>query len=284
MNTRPLFLALLLASAPSTLFAGDPISSLVTFSNGPEGWSGPNGNDGFGGGTTIEQTGGNPDAYMRTVFQDFGITYTNDTTPEYLGNYTNSYAVTISIDVRVENLNFFGQDVSRPFLVDFIDFDTAQGGFPWSSVWFKFGDISQAQNSQWTTFTVSFDPRTQQLPDGWHGSGAEDPNTFEPILPEGVTFADVLSGVDMIRFTTLEYGFFFGFTDHTVGIDNISIYRSVPACLADLNNDGIANFFDLSLLLQYFETNDLHADLNFDGELDFFDVTIFVSSLLEGCV
>lgn len=284
MNTRVLILATLLAAAPNSVFAGEPTSSIVTFSNGSEGWNGPNGNDGAGGGTVIEQTGGNDGAYMRTVFNDFGITYANSTKPEYLGDYTDSFAVTISIDVRVEFLNFFGQDVSRPFLVDLIDFDTAQGGFPWSSVWFKFDDISQAQHSDWTTFSVTFDPRVPGLPDGWHGSGAEDPNTFESILPDGVTFADVLSGVDMIRFTTFEYGFFFGFTDHTIGIDNIYINRSEPACLADLNYDGVANFFDLSLFLQYMALGDLRADLNFDGDLNFFDVTTFISSIQEGCV
>ena len=66
MKTRALMLATLLAATPNLASAGDPVNALVTFSNGSEGWNGPQGDDGFGGGTTIEQTGGNDGAYMRT--------------------------------------------------------------------------------------------------------------------------------------------------------------------------------------------------------------------------
>ncbi len=191
-----------------------------------DGWSGPSGPGGF---TTVETEGGNPGGYMRTQFNDFGITFSNNTNAAFLGDYTTAQQVTLSIDVRVDFMNFFGTDVSRPWVVELRDFDTAQGGFPWTSVWFLFDDISQADNADWTTYSVTFDPNSGVLPAGWGGYGAEDPNTFEPILPDGVSFADVLSGVDEIAFTTLQPGFFFGFTDHTVGIDNISITRVVPA-------------------------------------------------------
>ncbi len=197
------------------------------FSSGANGWSGPSG---IGGATTIEPTGGNDGAFMRTVFNDFGVTFRNNTNADYLGDYTASDSITISMDVRVEYLNFFGQDVSRPWLVELRDVDGAQGGYPYNSVWFLFDNISQANNSDWMTYSVTFDPNATDLPAGWGGYGAEDPDTFEPTLPEGVSFSDVLSGVDEIAFTTLQPGFFFGFTDHTIGIDNLSITRlSVPA-------------------------------------------------------
>lgn len=201
-------------------------TTTTTFSNGAEGWVGPSG---IGGATTIEPTGGNDGAHMRTVFNNFGITFSNDSNSAFLGDYTASQEITISMDVQVDYLNFFGQDVSRPWLVQLVDFDTASNGYPYSSVWFLFDNISQADNAGWTTYSVTFDPNSTELPAGWGGYGAEDPNTFEPILPDGVTFADVLSGVDEIQFTTFQPGFFFGFTDHTVGIDNLSITRTVPA-------------------------------------------------------
>jgi hypothetical protein len=72
------------------------------------------------------------------------------------------------------------------------------------------------------------DPNSDILPPGWGGFGAEDPDTFEPILPEGVTFADVLSGVDEIAFTTIQPGFFFSFDDYDVTLDNITI-STIPA-------------------------------------------------------
>ncbi|MEX0876978.1 MAG: PEP-CTERM sorting domain-containing protein [Phycisphaerales bacterium] len=214
----------MLALCAGSALAGD--TTTVDFSNGAEGWSGPSGP---GGATNIVPTGGNDGAFMRTVFNDFGVTFRNNSNDAFLGDYTTAQEITISMDIQVEYLNFFGQDVSRPWLVELRDVDTAQGGYPYSSVWFLFDNISQANNSDWMTYSVTFDPNATDLPAGWGGYGAEDPNTFEPILPDGVSFSDVLSGVDEMVFTTLQPGFFFGFTDHTIGIDNLSITRTIPA-------------------------------------------------------
>ena len=54
-------------------------------------------------------------------------------------------------------------------------------------------------------------------------TGDEDPVTFEPILPAGRSWTDVLAGVDRIEFTTFVPGFFFGFTNFDLSIDNVSI-------------------------------------------------------------
>ncbi len=271
-----------LALMCSTLMAIDTTATTVNFSAGSEGWSGPNVDDGFGGGTAIESTGGNTDHYMHTVFNDFGITYINSTNSDFLGDFTHSQRVTISVDIRVENLDFFGGDVSRPWLVELRDFDTAQGGYPWTSVWYLFDNISEANNALWTNYSTGiFDPNAIELPAGWGGTGAEDPETFEPMLPAGVSFADVLSGVDVIVFTTLQPGFFFGFTDHTIGIDNIGVIRN--ACAADTNLDGALNFFDISGFLTFFATNDLRADFTGDGVLNFFDVSEFLNAFAAGC-
>ena len=80
--------------------------------------------------------------------------------------------------------------------------------------------------------TVSFDLKVDQiavaLPAGWGGFGAEDPNTFEPILPDGVTYADIMANVDEMVISTLLPGYFFTFDDYDVTLDNISI-STVPA-------------------------------------------------------
>jgi hypothetical protein len=56
-----------------------------------------------------------------------------------------------------------------------------------------------------------------------------------------------------------------------------------PACLADLNGDGLADFGDVGLFVGAFASQDLLADLNGDGLLDFGDVGLFVAAFAQGC-
>lgn len=208
--------ALVLAAAGSALRA----DTVTTFSSGAEGWVGPSG---IGGATTVEATGGNPAANLRTVFNDFGITFSNDTNAGFVFDLTTLPSLLIAIDLQVEVIDFSGTPVSRPWLVELRDVDGAEPGFPWTSVWYKFADVSQATVPGWKTFRVSVaNPDATALPAGWGGYGAED-GVGNPILPPGRTFANVLAAIDEIAFTTLEPGFFFGFTDHTLRIDNVTL-------------------------------------------------------------
>ncbi len=195
-------------------------AATTTFSSGAEGWTGP---QGFGGSTFIDGSLGNGAPSMHTIFNDFGITFSNDSNGDFVGDYTQTSQVEISIDTYTSFLNFFGQDVQRTFIVELRDYDNPEGGYPWTSVWYALGDLNAA-NPGWHTWGVTIaDTLAEELPAGWGGYGAEDPETFEPILPAGRTFANVLAGVDEIAFTTLVPGFFFGFTDHDVAIDNITV-------------------------------------------------------------
>jgi uncharacterized membrane protein len=56
-----------------------------------------------------------------------------------------------------------------------------------------------------------------------------------------------------------------------------------PGCSADWNNDGLANFFDLSDYLADFNADDSGADLNGDTLLNFFDVAAYVVLYNTGC-
>lgn len=56
-----------------------------------------------------------------------------------------------------------------------------------------------------------------------------------------------------------------------------------PKCLADLNGDGMLNFFDVSAFLTAFNAMDPSADLNNDGSFDFFDVSVFLTAYAMGC-
>jgi hypothetical protein len=55
------------------------------------------------------------------------------------------------------------------------------------------------------------------------------------------------------------------------------------SCLSDMNLDGAADFFDVSVFVEYFGSGSLQADLNGDGALDFFDVSAFLVAYQGGC-
>jgi hypothetical protein len=209
-----------LAAAGLLAVASESAGDITTFDNGAEGWVGP---AGPGGATFIDGGFGNPAPSLRTQFNDFGITFSNDSNPGFIGDYTQAPQAIIGIDVYTTFLNFFGQDVTRDFIVDLRDYDNPEPGYPWTSVWYNIG-VLDAANPGWHTWGVTItDTSATELPPGWGGYGAEDPVTFEPELPADRTFASVLAGVDEIAFTTLVPGFFFGFTDHDVAVDNISL-------------------------------------------------------------
>jgi hypothetical protein len=199
-------------------------ADIVTFSSGNEGWDGP---QGPGGSTFIDNSLGNPVPSLHTVFNDFGITFSTSTNPSFIGDYTRTPIVVLGLDVNTFYLNFFGQDVTRDFIVELRDYDNPPDGYPWVSVWYTLG-VLDAADPNWHSWSVTIaDTSSEELPPGWGGYGAEDPNTFEPMLPPDRTFTSVLAGVDELAFTTLVPGFFFGFTDHDVAIDNISI-QAIP--------------------------------------------------------
>ena len=210
--------ALILSTSMSTIAVAQ--DAVVSFDDGWQGWSGPSGG---GGATTIEADGGHPGAHAHTVFNDFGITFRTASNPDFLGDFTAFQSLTISIDVKVDDISMLGNPVPRELIVDFRSASLAADGYPWASVWHELALMQTGQD--WATYSVTVDPRSLELPAGWGGYGAEDPETFEPMLPEGVTFADVMGATEEMAFTTLVPGFFFGFTDHDVRIDNIRIAR-----------------------------------------------------------
>lgn len=210
-------------------------TTTISFDNGWEGFAGY-------GNSFISPAGGNPGAHARTIHNNFGIEWYTQTNPAFTGDFSQYASVTISIDVKVDLIAFFGSPVSRNLILDMRSFSLAQGGYPWASAWFNLGTMSTGM--PWTTFSVTFDPNSPVLPPGWGGSGAEDPNTYEPILPPGVTFADVLQNVEELAFTTYEPGWFYGFTDFDISVDNIRITTvpiPAPGALALLSVAGLVS-------------------------------------------
>ncbi len=58
---------------------------------------------------------------------------------------------------------------------------------------------------------------------------------------------------------------------------------TLSTCSADLNGDGVLNFFDVSAFLSALSANDLAVDFNDDGVLNFFDVSAYLSLFGAGC-
>lgn len=232
MTTRILTAAL---AAP---LAGNALAgTTTTFDNGLEGWS-------ISGRETINPVGGNPGANLHGVLVDvFGIDIRNSTNQAFLGDLSRYGSFELSIDIQVNSITFFGSEVPRELIVELRDYDNSLG-YPWTSVYYSLGTIAAADRGLdgWMTYSVVIeDPHALVLPAGWGGYGDEDPNTYEPVLPADRTFASVLASVDEISFTTFVPGWFFGFTNFDIQVDNITI-RSVPAPtgLAVLGLAGLA--------------------------------------------
>lgn len=209
-----------LAVAPSAAWA----QATVTFDAGTEGWS-------ISGRTTIQPTGGNPGANLRGQLLDvFGADIRNSTDPRFLGDYTRyGGSVTLAIDIKVNSIAFFGNEVTRNLVLELRDRNPPGSSYPWVSAWVVLSPISRELTGNWTTFSATFDPRAVALPPGWGGTGDEDPGTSEPRLPPGRTFASVLASVDEIAFTTFQPGFFYGFTNMDLQVDNVRVIPA-PAC------------------------------------------------------
>ena len=248
---------------------------VVTFSEGLQGWIGTNGSTGS---TQLEKIGGNPAHHLHTVFNDFGIEFYNDTNADHHQALLSHDQVTIEIDLKVEEIEFFGTPVTRPWVLEIRDYDDVPPGLLWVSVWYLFEWVGAEDD--WRTFGVTItDTTSGELPEGWGGTGGEAPPDYEPALPANRTFASVLASADEIAFTTYQPGWGFGFTDFDVRIDNIRIIACPKsACPADFNGDGLVDGQDLARLLARWGAceGDCPEDLNGNGFVDSPDLGIML--------
>lgn len=219
MTLHKIMFAMALTLAGNVAIAA-PTSSFVDFSNGAQGWEGTQPADGIGG-SGIDTSMGNGAPSMRTVINNFGIGFSNSTNQNYLGDYGKLGSVTIGLDIIANTISYFGQNVSRNLVVELRDYANTPAGMPYTSVWFDLGSIDATQGWQHLSVTIA-DTTAAALPAGWGGYGSSD-DADGPSLPDDRTFADVLSSVDELVFSTYVPGWFYGFTDFDVAIDNISV-------------------------------------------------------------
>lgn len=86
----------------------------------------------------------------------------------------------------------------------------------------------------------------------------------------------VLGSLDAL-FIGLEFGS--DKLEEFVGLDSVSL----SDCIADLNGDGLYDFFDISAFLTAFANQNTIADFNNDNVFDFFDVSAFLTAYGTGC-
>lgn len=60
-------------------------------------------------------------------------------------------------------------------------------------------------------------------------------------------------------------------------------YEVLECARADMNGDGLRNFFDVSDYLAAFGSSDLEADFDGDRDLDFFDISAFLAAFSAVC-
>ena len=188
---------------------------------------------GFTGNAYFQPGGGNPGGTAHFLIENFGIELRTGgigepINPRFVGDYSGFGQITFGFDVIVSSLAFGGNQIAREIGVELIDRDI-QGPDGPSGVFYLLDYISLATHGDWTRLSVTIDDPTQSdLPPGWIGFGDYDPVTFEPRLPPGATFATVLAGADEFRVTSYQPGYFYGFTDFNVRVDNVFV--KVPPC------------------------------------------------------
>jgi subtilisin family serine protease len=106
------------------------------------------------------------------------------------------------------------------------------------------------------------------------------------------TTTDEVNNVEMVVFPAIPAG------EYTIRVNGTAVnlgpqgYALVvtgavseiaATCLADLNDDGNLDFFDVSAFLTAYNAQDPSADFNDDGQFNFFDVSAFLSAFNAGC-
>lgn len=219
---RPMSVLLGMLACGTVSLAGAGNNSIVSFDEGNEGWV-------LNGWDQPDAAGGNPGANLHwdNFVDTFGMEARTSSNAAFLGDYSRfTQGARVSIDFQVDFIAFFGTPVDRDLTLQLRDFDSFNGADP-ATVWINLGLLPQ-QADGWRTFSVDItDVTSTALPAGWQGAGAEDPNTFEPVLPAGRNWANVLQGVDEIAFSTFVPGFFYGFTNFKLRVDNIRI-EAIP--------------------------------------------------------
>ncbi len=230
-------------------------------------------------------------AFIGLPYLDFwGAELRNENTESAVIGNLSQYTggMTYSAQIRVFALNNFFEEPMNPawfpVVIEFTDFGDPDDPYDNASV-YKIGDSLGQIEEGWKTFTFEVpDPSQDALPPGWGGTGAEDPVTYEPILPPGRTYANVMASVDQVRISTFVPGYFYGSNYWQVGFDNIVVTGEVAApCGADFDHSGFVDTDDYDAFVHSFEAGEQAADFDHSGFVDTDDFDAFVHAFEAGC-
>lgn len=227
MNLKLNFLSITLAIASASAWAAPDTSVTQTFDNGAGGWVGRGGLPATGK-TFVDTTLGNDAPSLRTNYNDFLLNglrfYTEDTSSGFVGDFSGSKSLTIGLDVDTLLLKVGQFSGTRDLTVEFDDYADAGPGFDYVAISFDLGTLDPSKGWQHLSTTIT-DTSATALPAGWTGIGAFDADG-NSVLPDGVTFADVLAHVDELAFQTSPRSSPQQLTSFDVAIDNVHLETS----------------------------------------------------------
>jgi len=190
--------------------------------------------------------------------------------------------------------------LSNGFIVEGIP-GTASGGAAWlitidlAGTGFEFslgnmGDTDGAGNGGDFAYGYHFN-HPETLLSGVTGCGLVAPP--EGVEPNSLGTEDVMALFFIDGWNVLDGFYWFGGYDCTGGAGfawtpwgdyYLGLYGGGGnPCPADMNGDGVLDFFDVLAFLSAFSNGDLAADFVPDGTLDFFDVLEFLGQFSAGC-
>ncbi|MBX3402187.1 MAG: hypothetical protein KF699_02130 [Phycisphaeraceae bacterium] len=221
-----------------------------------------------------------PEAYWGVVLS------TDNPSSGLLGDLTQHASLRVSFDLRnFLFINFFGDPIdpeSRPIILELHDEGDPENWEDNVSVWFR-GLPMPSMDDGWVHYEMTIPvPAGSEMPEGWSGTGDEDPVTFEPRLPAGRTFRSVLQNVTQVRISTFEPGYFYTFSGIEFGADNIKVEAfGGTTCPCDIDGGGLG-VTDIFAYLTLWFANDPRADFN-GGGIGVDDIFAFLTCWFAGC-
>jgi hypothetical protein len=200
---------------------------------------------------------------------------------------THTQGLQVSFDLRnFVFINFFGDPIdpaSRPIILELHDDGDPREFGDEVSVWFR-GDNMPSMDEGWKSYEYTIPvPDGDEMPAGWGGTGAEDPVTFEPKLPEGRTFRSVLQNVTRVSISTFEPGYFYTFSGIEFGADNVEVRSlSDTVCPCDIDGEGLA-VTDIFAFLSLWFAGDEAAEFDGVPGISVPDIFAYLSCWFAGC-
>jgi len=195
--------------------SGGAFATTTTFSDGDEGWTGN---------AYVDDSVGAPAPGFHTTPDViiYGLSWRNENNPAFIGDYTSSSSVTISLDVLTNSIVYLGTftEVPRNLFVKLTDVGDPDDFTDNVSLYYQLGTIAASPDWQHLSVTIG-DTSATGLPDGWIGVDGDGNTT----LPPDRSFTDILAHVGTIEFTTFEPEMFYGDTLFDVIGDNFTVTR-----------------------------------------------------------